>query len=165
MASNFNEMNERGKLGEAVVASLLLSLGYEVEDVSGNEAYQKQDIDFVVNGNITVEVKTDFQISKTQNLLFEDVFFKEYGDVQGWMHYCTADYICFYDVESGKMYWIDGKVMREVVPKRSEYRVYNSPGDGCKKGCYLMDLATAVSIKTPNRFVVGRSKAFLWELF
>lgn len=81
MASNFNEMNERGKLGEAVVASLLLSLGYEVEDVSGNEAYQKQDIDFVVNGNITVEVKTDFQISKTQNLLFEDVFFKEYGDV------------------------------------------------------------------------------------
>lgn len=157
MSKNFDEMNSKGKLGEEVIANFLSSLGYSILDVSNMKEYQHQDIDFLIDSNITLEVKTDFQISKTGNLLFEDVFFQEYGNIEGWLHYCKADYLVFYDVESKTAYWLDGAVMREVVPHRSDYRIYSSPGDGCRKGCYLMDLATALSCRTPGKLVIGKT--------
>lgn len=161
MSKNFDEMNSKGKIGEVVISNYLFSLGFSVADVSDNPEYQKKDIDFVVSQGeqqFTLEVKTDYQISKTGNLLFEDVFFQDWGEDEGWFHYCQADYIVFYDVESGKAYWLDSAVMREVVPKRSDYRIYLSYGDGCRKGCYLMDLGAALSCRTPGRLIVGKCK-------
>lgn len=156
--NKFEEMNEKGKVGEAVIASYLSALGYKVTDVSGDAAYQKRDIDFIINDEITVEIKTDYQIAATGNFLFEDVFHKDWGDVDGWFHYCDADYLCFYDIVSQKAYWLDVKVMRQVVPKRAEYRTYFTSGESCQKGCYLLDICAAISCRTPARLVVGRSK-------
>lgn len=160
---SFNIQNEIGKKGEEIVKNFLLSNGYEVIDVSSDEKYQREDTDFIVvaaNGaQTTVEVKTDLNISETQNFLFEDVFHHDWGDVESWFNTCSANYICYYDIVNSKCYWIDVAVMKKVVPDRCDrYSTFYSPGDHCYKGGYIMSVATALSVRNPLQLVVNRNK-------
>lgn len=159
--AGFEKQYSIGKEGEVVVAHYLSSFGYQVIDVSDDADYRRLDIDFVVidkdGKRITLEVKTNNQMMKYQNLVLEDVFLKDFGDVKGWLHYCQADIICFYDDTCGKCYFADGEVLRAIGATRSDdYRVWYSPEDGCQTGCYLMSLANAMSIKKPQKLIVGK---------
>lgn len=161
MNLRFNDALEVGKTGEVIVAEFLEKQGYNVIDVSDDKEYQKQDIDFVIEKDgvrHTLEIKTDNYIATLGTFLFEDVFHKDYGDVKGWLHYCQAEILCMYDTVNRKCYWLDGDVMRQVVKTRSNnYKVQYSSGDSCNKGFYVMEIATAISMKTPGKLVIGRN--------
>ena len=66
-----------GKVGEAAFTKYLRNNGYKYEDVSGNPEYWHRDIDFTLESQIeegkeiTVEVKSDSLLSKTDNFSIE----------------------------------------------------------------------------------------------
>ena len=97
---NFNHDLERGKAGEALVATALTARGHIVEDVSDNWDYRRIDIDFLLTSatgdTTTLEVKTDDKSELTGNVFIEysNIHNKSHN-YNGWYYYCEADYLAF----------------------------------------------------------------------
>lgn len=83
-----------GKIGEKIAKKIIEEqFGYSLEDVSEDREWQKEDVDFLLNGGTCkVEVKTDRTI--TPNIFFETESNSKRGTL-GCMLYTTAD-ILFY---------------------------------------------------------------------
>lgn len=115
---SFNGSNNDGKQGEEVIKHYLLNHSNSVkclpkitniENVSDNKLYQVQDIDFFVicdKGNVSVEVKTDLQASKTGNIFFETESVVELGS-KGCLLASKAEILIYYIPASYTAYFID----------------------------------------------------------
>lgn len=141
--NNFDRQNAKGKIGETAVAAYLASRKHKVEDVSNNPCFWGKDIDFLLTSTTgdkcSVEVKCDTRMSATGNLLFEIGNEKDWGYRDGWIKYCEADYICFYDAVEGNGYILDWKKTKPVVKELSEYKYFHgTDGDYCE--VYLMPI-------------------------
>lgn len=110
----------RGKWGEAQVASLLDKAGIRYEDVSEVKEWQDVDVDFILEGKIRLEVKTDFAIKNTGNIFIE-VNKERNGKIYpGWWQKIQADSIAWVDALNGIVYMIS-------VRKLRLWMVHNAP--------------------------------------
>lgn len=132
-----NNLNE-GKKGETLVSSFLISIGYQVEDVSHDPEFQKRDIDLIagkeVGERMTIEVKSDSMMSRTGNICIETI-----GNIgknkKGWLYYCQASHLFIVDVvnniihcvrfkEFFDMYQANKKRYRHIIREQLEDGVY-----------------------------------------
>ena len=103
--NSFELMNKQGLEVQEIVKKHLEGRGHKVTDVSQDRAYQKKDVDFILQKNgltATLEVKKDKKLFTTGNIFIECGF--QRGDYysRGWIQYCEADYICYYDTTAAK---------------------------------------------------------------
>lgn len=105
----FKESLEVGKSGEDIIWNWLASRSYivDLQDVSNDRKYQKQDIDFLATfkdgTQISLEIKTDTYT--TGNIYFETI-----SDVtmntKGCMYVTKADFLLYYFINDNKLYII-----------------------------------------------------------
>lgn len=145
--NNFDKKLAIGKKGETVVADYLRSRNHEVIDVSDSLEYRHKDIDFLLinqeeNQKCSLEVKSDRRIHQTGNFCIEESNDRKYEGLRdGWLHYCEADYVCFYDYESGEGYIVDWLAAKQLITKCELKRFWSS--DGCYSYAYLMPIGLA----------------------
>ena len=68
--TNFNDELKKGRLGEQLLMDYLDRKGTAYADKRSDKLYQALDIDLLVGGK-AVEVKTNYTISKYQNIVIE----------------------------------------------------------------------------------------------
>lgn len=109
--------------GEYELKKYLRRQGNEVLDVSENPVYWAQDIDFIVNDMITVEVKWDEVISSTGNLFIE--FCADINkDTPGWFTYCKADWLYYGDAVNKKYYIFPFNELKQHIEKNiDQYKI------------------------------------------
>ena len=112
--------------GEQLVKEYLEQHGYSVIDVSKDQHYWSQDIDFIaIKGTetIKIEVKYDTWIHSSRNLFIELL-----ADVDrnkcGWIDYCKADYLYYVDAVDNSCYVIALEDVREYL-KIYPYQIKN----------------------------------------
>lgn len=126
LLTNFEEEKAKGKRGEKIVHSLLLSLGYEVEDVSEIREYRYKG-DFIVNG-LMIEVKNDERIGSTGRVLCEEeVYYKEDDRYcKGNMH-CDSDIYVVVSEDTRKIYFFDFKVIQSLYKRLGDPKDIDHP--------------------------------------
>ena len=109
----------RTNIGEILVYNHLTSNGYNVLDVSKDQQYWTQDIDFIAfkgGRTIKIEVKYDSWINSTRNMFIELL-----SDVDknkcGWIDYCKADYLYYVDANSKVCYIVSVDDVRDYLSK------------------------------------------------
>lgn len=103
--NSFQKMNAQGLEVQEIVKKHLEKRGNKVVDVSQVKEYQKIDIDFIISKGTeqtTLEVKKDKSLYKTGNIFIECGFQRGNYYSAGWIKYCKADYICFFDTVQRK---------------------------------------------------------------
>ena len=79
----YKDIKRYGKFGEDIFIEKISNSRFQIIDVTKNEFYQKQDVDFILvpeNGEIVlVEVKTDTRAWETKNLPYEVISHGHYG--------------------------------------------------------------------------------------
>ena len=109
-----------GKDGEQLFKEIMESRGYKVEDVSNNEDYWDQDIDFIITSPTgavkTFEVKWDSRIHKTGNLYLEVAAAHSKGGC-GWFEFCKADYLAYGDAKQGVFFMLKMDELRAKVKR------------------------------------------------
>jgi hypothetical protein len=81
------------------------SKGFEVEYVGDDPDYWNKDIDFILNGNIAVEVKWDSWIDRTGNLFIETANPRSKNGI-GWYNFTEADYLAYGNSKRDEFYII-----------------------------------------------------------
>lgn len=74
--------------------------------------------DFVLDGNVRVDVKLDRLMHMTGSIPFEVAYFTEERCGHGWAMYSDADYIVFYCPEREHFYWVSLPALRRLVYER-----------------------------------------------
>lgn len=113
----FSKLLEQGHKGEALVASLFQSIGYDVQDVSGDSSYFAKDIDLIVTKgeeSLRLEVKADSKMAATGNVCIETI-----GNIaankKGWIYYTEATHICFVDMVNCIIYIVRTSELLELL--------------------------------------------------
>ena len=112
-------MANNGKQGEQLFKQIMESRNYQVEDVSSNSDYWRQDIDFLVTSPTSsltksFEVKWDSKINRTGNLYLEFVNKNSEGCC-GWFEFCQADYLAYGNAIAKKFFIIPMQELKERV--------------------------------------------------
>ena len=68
--TNFKKESAKGLIGEERFLQWAKNNLYDVEDVRDKKKYRENDIDFIVNDSY-YEIKTDYKISSTGNIVLE----------------------------------------------------------------------------------------------
>lgn len=144
--SAFSTQKAKGKKAEEKVKQHLQSRGNRIIDVSEDEEYQKKDIDFIVikNGQkTTLEVKLDNSFDKTGNIFIEA--YSDYGNYRspGWIEYCEAKYICFYDTKTAKGMIIDLPLIKSLLDRYAVKKHFYDFQDDKERCCFLFPIGTA----------------------
>ena len=128
--NEFTRAKSKGKIGERLVAEYYRGLGYSVIDVSENKQYQRNDIDFFIDG-ISIEVKTQ-NCLKENNICLELISNVERG-YQGWFHTTAAQDLIFVDDLNKILYKIGTENLREyyyknksAVQERVQYNMHKT---------------------------------------
>lgn len=128
---NFDKMKAVGDVGEEAVKAQLESIGFEVEDVTGDDRYRKADIDFIATKKghtLKIEVKTDTSLNRTGNFCFEKYIRSYDCETKGWMLKCKADYYAIYDSVKGDIYIVKNNLDTILRKSRLKRNVPNSDG-------------------------------------
>lgn len=106
---SFESDLKRGRKGEELFEKAIQSDGEGVTNVTGLEAYQGADIDYVDSCGWTWEVKTDYMAHRTGNLALES-----YTSTQGksWLWTSKADIFVFAIPQTDEVYAIDAQLLR-----------------------------------------------------
>ena len=142
----FDKNKKLGKTAEEQVKNHLENRGNIIIDVSEIEEYQEQDIDFIVkNGNqeTTLEVKLDNSFNKTDNLFIEDYSIKYDFKKLGWLNYCKADYICYYDTKMKNGIIVDFSIVKSLLDKYAYQKIFYDYQDDKERYCYLLPIGRA----------------------
>ena len=99
-ATFFSKLLEQGRKGEALVASLFQSIGYNIQDVTRDAAYFAKDIDLIATKGeeqLLLEVKADSKVAATGNICIETI-----GNIaankKGWILYRSYPHLfCRHD--------------------------------------------------------------------
>lgn len=119
----FQDLLAKGHKGEALVANLFQTLGYEVQDVSKEASYFSKDIDLIAtkgDEQLLLEVKADSRVAATNNVVIETV-----GNIaaakKGWIYYTQATNICFVDMINFIAYVVRTSELLELL-RQGNYR-------------------------------------------
>lgn len=143
---NFTYCLQVGKETEQKISNYLENRGHNVTNVSDNKEYQRKDIDLLLehnNRNASLEIKSDSKIHYTNNLFFEDGFDRKTGYYNGWLNYCEANYICFYDEIADLGYIVDFKQAKQILPSKARRKQWYNKTDDCIGYAYLLSLDVA----------------------
>lgn len=138
--NGFDKLNKEGLAVQEIVKSHLESRGNRVVDVSQDKAYQKIDIDFLVYKNgksTTLEVKKDKSLYRTGNIFIECGFQRGNYYSAGWIKYCQADYICYYDTTAAKGIIVDRVKLISLLEKGKVIDFYDKIDDKQRKAILL----------------------------
>ena len=80
--------------------------------------YWSQDIDFIVDGKITVEVKYDNIINRTGNLFIETANPRSQNGL-GWYKFCQADYLAYGDSKINVFHMIKMNDLRNYINEQT----------------------------------------------
>ena len=102
--------------GELLFSLRMKNRGHQVTNVTWDADYQIKDIDFIIDGTITYEVKWDSKINDTGNLYLEltNVNSKQWNG-EGWWKRCQADYLVYGDAQTETFYTIPLAELRQIV--------------------------------------------------
>ena len=126
---------EPQKAGEFELKKHLRAQGHKIEDVSNNPSYWSRDIDLIMDGSTTIEVKWDDVISSTGNLFIETVSDTE-KHKDGWYIFCEADKLYYGDAVAEVFYIFDfWKLKAHIEAHKAEYKERYAPDFG-KDGIY-----------------------------
>lgn len=117
----FSKEASKGRKGEAVAASFLSSIGYQVENVSNNPDYFKADIDLIATKGeevMKVEVKSDYRISETGNVCVE-IWNDKNRNSKGWLFYTQATHIFFVDVRKGVIHAVRAQELKQLYEQNN----------------------------------------------
>lgn len=117
---------EKPNRGEQLVKEYLEQEGYCVVDVSKDQHYWSQDIDFIaIKGTetIKIEVKYDSWIHVTRNLFIELLTDIDRNKC-GWIDYCKADYLYYVDAIDTTCYVIALDDVRDYL-RKYPYKIKN----------------------------------------
>lgn len=103
----FERQKEIGREGEEIVLEYLRER-HLVDDVRENKDFQKQDIDFIVDG-VSLEIKTDNNISRTGNIYIETYR-------GGWYEKCKAEYLGVYSPQNRILYILNYPCLKSILP-------------------------------------------------
>lgn len=112
--TNFLLESAKGINGEERFAYYVKCKGYHVEDVRDERFYQKRDIDFIVEDR-TFEVKTDYRLAKTGNIVIELELSRGGQANSSWWHNIEADCLVIMDGHNPKGYAIDVDDLRKIL--------------------------------------------------
>lgn len=139
---SFNDSMKAAEAGEAKIYNILAE-AFTVDDVTKNEDYFEQDIDFIIEQDskqLSLEVKVDFQGHQTGNLFYEEystctllpgkvqvskgiyhqeVNFDEFNS-QGCFEKSQANYLLYYLNNSEEILIIDFKELRKLFKKNKK---------------------------------------------
>lgn len=140
----FEEDNSAGKRGEKLFKEFLEKSGKPCKDVSDDPKYQKDDIDFIVEGKsgneLSFEVKNDSKIAYTGNIFYESISNVDYGTV-GCFEKTKADFIVICSESENKFYLIRSNVLKEYVRDNRSSLRYISRVEGSNSAGYLIPKA------------------------
>lgn len=140
MSYYFDRQKAVGKIAEAAVKEHLINRGHTINDVSEDQQYQKIDTDFIVykdNQVTTLEVKVDNSYKKTGNIFIEDYAVREGKVYDGWLHYCEANYIAYYDTVRKCGMIVNYPLIKSLLDKAFQ-RVFYDREDQKEKHCLLL---------------------------
>lgn len=145
MNNNFEEKLNEGKETEKLIATLLISKGFEVEDMSDVEEYQAIDTDFLIHkkGTWTMEIKSDSRIGKTGNIFLEVGMSRSTGFYEGWFNKCESDYMCIYDTVNSIAYMLDWDKTKKYAKSNGRNISFWNYTDNCQGYGILLSLDKA----------------------
>lgn len=133
-------MNKQGLAVQEIVKHHLEQRGNKVVDVSQVKDYQKHDIDFIVfkgDKSTTLEVKKDKSLFRTGNIFVECGFQRGNFYSLGWIKYCEADYICYYDTTAARGIIVDRLELISLLDKGKVINFYDKIDDKNGKAILL----------------------------
>lgn len=140
----FEEDNSAGKRGEKLFKEFLEKSGKQCKDVSDDPKYQKDDIDFIVEGKsgneLSFEVKNDSKIAYTGNIFYESISNVDYGTV-GCFEKTKADFIVICSEPENKFYLIRSNILKDYVRDNRSSLRYISRVEGSNSAGYLVPKA------------------------
>lgn len=145
--NGFDKMNKQGLAVQEIVKAHLESRGNKIVDVSQVKEYQKRDIDFIVSKDgktTTLEVKKDKSLFRTGNIFIECGSYRGNYYSAGWIKYCDADYICYYDTTAAKGLILDRLILLSLLDQGKVIDYYDKLDDKQKK-VILLPLSVAKS--------------------
>ena len=125
-----------GRMGEKVAEKILISAGFTVTDVASDKEWQDKDVDFLAvaaDKTITVEVKTDTQIHKYNNICVETISNKNKERFRnGWFNTTQATYLFFYDTVNEVTHRVKTEELRQLYKTTScrHKETYQAEADG-----------------------------------
>lgn len=153
---------QKGKLGELAAKDYLDEVfGYfdilqYVDDCTYNQEYQDKDIDFMLRhikydkiNPISIEIKTDYTMGRTDNIFIELSQIRNTGKYDGWFYKCKSDYMMYitdYYIDDninnyGDFYLFNFKELKRKIEEKEitfeKQTKYNNE-DNCKTECYLV---------------------------
>ena len=105
---------KRGKVGEELFVDFLNRHNFDYEDLRESKDFQKKDIDFLVADKY-FEVKTDYKINKTGNVVIELTNTREGFTCPGWFFKTEADNLVIIDPIDRKGYRLRMEELREYL--------------------------------------------------
>lgn len=140
----FEADNSAGKRGEKLFKEFLEKSGKQCKDVSDDPKYQKDDIDFIVEGKsgneLSFEVKNDSKIAYTGNIFYESISNVDYGTV-GCFEKTKADFIVICSEPENKFYLIRSNILKDYVRDNRNSLRYISRVEGSNSAGYLVPKA------------------------
>ena len=104
---SFQTQYKIGLEGEELVLRYLKQK-HSIEDVRLDKYFQERDIDFIVDG-VSLEIKTDKNISKTGNIYLET-------RNDGWFNKCRAEYLGIYSPQTKTVYILKYDILKSLLP-------------------------------------------------
>lgn len=137
----FEEDNSAGKRGESLFRDFLEKTGKKCRDVSDDPNYQREDIDFIVEGKsgsgLSFEVKNDSKIAYTGNIFYESISNVDYGTI-GCFEKTKADFIVICSEPENRFYIIRSETLRNFVRNNRESLRYIPRVEGSNSAGYLV---------------------------
>lgn len=156
MQSNrFYSDNDAGTKGETIVmAWLLRQQGIKtILDVSDDNEFQKQDIDFIIqftnNKICRVEVKTDYKAHETGNIPYEITGNRSLNS-HGCLERTKADKIFFYIYNSNELLTADTKTLKQYVADNKD-KLKEIPMGDTASG-YLLSISELINKNIVKKF-------------
>lgn len=145
----FQRLNKEGLEVQEIVKAHLESRGSKIVDVSQDRDYQKKDIDFLVYKGTemtTLEVKKDKSLYSKGNIFIECGWQRGNYFTKGWLLYCEADYICYYDTTAARGIIVDRAKLLSLLDKGKVITFYDKVDDKMGKAVLLPLGAAAAAI-------------------
>lgn len=126
----FDIQKQKGKSGEKAIKDFYNKKGVNIIDVTEDKEYQKNDIDFIFNGQ-TVEIKTANYLNNNDNNIILEIISNDNKEdfKKGWLYTSKADVIIFYNPQESITYQFFLKDLKDYYEKNKsiiDIKYFNS---------------------------------------
>ena len=115
MSYLWEKQKAKGDKGEELIIEFMQNRGHEVIDLSNDKRYSEPDIDFQIAGKF-VELKTDYKMSRTNNLFLETkIEYYNGTSAEGYFAKSKAEYLFYLDINNKELYIYNFEDLRKLV--------------------------------------------------